>query len=346
MKLYILIWYGHLHLLLLCSAALLSTPVRKLLKHCLVRQAMQPCNSKRFASNGQCVCTGKQRKLTAWLGGATTDTQSQSQLSSAPSKLSSQPCTHDTTHHSTLPSPSNSNSVLPSTAEQISLPMPQCSTGNAAVSTLPKAFSSFTRKGSGSRTGTKGGKSGQTSLRAFLQHPPAASTCATVDGSATSAEGNAAPMVPTHAASAPIAAHADDPISAPQSSEADSAGPTVDLHLKIRQQPGFTELLPAAPADMQGSSALPQDAVTNALQGSGSDQGGATYAGLGSVYSCETDIVGSQTSGAADADKAAVTAAWSKIHSKMKAPKCKGHGEDCVIREVKKNGPNKGDSEL
>ena len=346
MKLYILIWYGHLHLLLLCSAALLSTPVRKLLKHCLVPQSMQPCNSKCFASNGQCVRTGKQRKLTAWLGGASTDTQSQPQLSSAPSKLSSQPSIHDTTHHSTLPSASNSNTVSSSMAEQASLPVPQYSTVNAAVSTLPKAFSSFTRKGSGSKLGTKGGKSGQTNLRAFLQHPPAASNCSTAAVSATSAEGTAAPMAPIYAASAPIAAHADDPISAPQSSLVDSAKPIVDLHSKAHHQPGFTELLPAAPADMQGSSALPRGAVTNALQGSSSDQGGSTYAGLGSGHSCETDIIGSQSSGAADADKAAVTAAWSKIHSKMKAPKCKGHGEDCVIREVKKNGPNKGDSDL
>ncbi|KAL0047212.1 hypothetical protein WJX82_009612 [Trebouxia sp. C0006] len=55
-----------------------------------------------------------------------------------------------------------------------------------------------------------------------------------------------------------------------------------------------------------------------------------------------SDAFGSQSSSAADAGKAAVTAAWSKIQNKMKAPKCKGHGEDCVIREVKKNGPNKG----
>ena len=48
-------------------------------------------------------------------------------------------------------------------------------------------------------------------------------------------------------------------------------------------------------------------------------------------------------SAASDAEKAAVTAAWSKIQSKMKAPKCRGHNEDCVIREVKKNGPNKGE---
>jgi len=61
-----------------------------------------------------------------------------------------------------------------------------------------------------------------------------------------------------------------------------------------------------------------------------------------STQSSQSDAFGSQSSSAADAGKAAVTAAWSKIQNKMKAPKCKGHGEDCVIREVKKNGPNKG----
>lgn len=34
--------------------------------------------------------------------------------------------------------------------------------------------------------------------------------------------------------------------------------------------------------------------------------------------------------------------AWNKIKDRMKPPKCKGHNEDCVIRQVKKKGKNHG----
>ena len=34
--------------------------------------------------------------------------------------------------------------------------------------------------------------------------------------------------------------------------------------------------------------------------------------------------------------------AWKQIQNRMKPPKCKGHNEDCVIRQVKKKGPNLG----
>ena len=34
--------------------------------------------------------------------------------------------------------------------------------------------------------------------------------------------------------------------------------------------------------------------------------------------------------------------AWNKIKERMKPPKCRGHNEDCVIRQVKKKGPNHG----
>ena len=68
-------------------------------------------------------------------------------------------------------------------------------------------------------------------------------------------------------------------------------------------------------------------------------------AGVNAVSSSQSSVPESQSSVnvAADTEKAAVTAAWSKIQSKMKAPKCRGHSEDCVIREVKKNGLNKGE---
>lgn len=48
------------------------------------------------------------------------------------------------------------------------------------------------------------------------------------------------------------------------------------------------------------------------------------------------------TNGMAQVDRVAAAAAWRQIQQKMKAPKCPGHNEECVIREVKKAGPNKG----
>ncbi len=40
---------------------------------------------------------------------------------------------------------------------------------------------------------------------------------------------------------------------------------------------------------------------------------------------------------------AAAASAWKQIQERMKPPKCKGHNEDCVIRQVKKKGPNFGE---
>ena len=43
---------------------------------------------------------------------------------------------------------------------------------------------------------------------------------------------------------------------------------------------------------------------------------------------------------------AAAASAWKQIQERMKPPKCKGHNEDCVIRQVKKKGPNFGEASL
>ena len=40
--------------------------------------------------------------------------------------------------------------------------------------------------------------------------------------------------------------------------------------------------------------------------------------------------------------KASAKAAWAHIQQRMKPPLCKGHSEPCVIRQVKKGGPNQG----
>ena len=34
---------------------------------------------------------------------------------------------------------------------------------------------------------------------------------------------------------------------------------------------------------------------------------------------------------------------WKQIQDRMKPPLCKGHGEPCVIRQVKKGGANQGE---
>lgn len=39
---------------------------------------------------------------------------------------------------------------------------------------------------------------------------------------------------------------------------------------------------------------------------------------------------------------ASAKAAWAQIQQRMKPPLCKGHSEPCVIRQVKKGGPNQG----
>ena len=49
-----------------------------------------------------------------------------------------------------------------------------------------------------------------------------------------------------------------------------------------------------------------------------------------------------QQHGGPDSSTAAAKAAWSRIQESAKPPLCSGHQEPCVIREVKKKGPNKG----
>lgn len=40
---------------------------------------------------------------------------------------------------------------------------------------------------------------------------------------------------------------------------------------------------------------------------------------------------------------ASAKAAWKQIQQRMRPPLCKGHSEPCVIRQVKKGGPNQGE---
>lgn len=50
----------------------------------------------------------------------------------------------------------------------------------------------------------------------------------------------------------------------------------------------------------------------------------------------------SEASQASNASASAAATAWRQIQQRMRPPKCKGHGEDCVIRQVKKGGANQG----
>ena len=51
----------------------------------------------------------------------------------------------------------------------------------------------------------------------------------------------------------------------------------------------------------------------------------------------------SQADQAMPEQNASAKAAWAQIQQRMKPPLCKGHSEPCVIRQVKKGGPNQGE---
>jgi len=136
-----------------------------------------------------------------------------------------------------------------------------------------------------------------------------------------------------------------DPQMSARSAEDKSAVPAASVDSVMPQQAG-ADLKHAEAADRQMSNDPALEHEAGLSQGislaSARSQAEAADPTSRSAQLSQSDAFGSQRNSAADAGKAAVTAAWSKIQNKMKAPKCKGHGEDCVIREVKKNGPNKG----
>jgi hypothetical protein len=51
---------------------------------------------------------------------------------------------------------------------------------------------------------------------------------------------------------------------------------------------------------------------------------------------------GNGDAGAPSDQNTAAKAVWKQIQDRMKPPLCKGHGEPCVIRQVKKGGANQG----
>ena len=271
--------------------------------------------------------------------------------------------------HQSRVTKTNSSSTDPiSTAEHLTAPTAQGIAQNSSSAT-PRAGAGFSRKGSstGSKAGTRGGKAGQTNLRTFLQQRPAAvTTTATATSAKADATANAAATSSTHtiqtatpaaAGASPVTAlpvtamsvtaMSHDPQMSAGSADEKSAVPAASVHPVMPQQAG-AGLQNAGAADRQMSSdpALEHEAgishSTSLASMPSQVEAKAADPSSRSTQSSQSNAFGSQSSSAADAGKAAVTAAWSKIQNKMKAPKCKGHGEDCVIREVKKNGPNKG----
>ncbi|DBB00825.1 hypothetical protein WJX77_012431 [Trebouxia sp. C0004] len=305
--------------------------------------------------------TGKQRKLTAWLGGPGSGEHVHLQLTEAP-----QPPLPDLNepHQSCVTKLSSSSSCTdpPSTAEPTAQGI-----AHSAPSGVPRSSAGFSRKGSGSKAGARGGKAGQTNLRTFLQLRPAAVTTTTVatsakaDASSTTAAMSSTDMIQTATPAAsgaspgtalpvtefPVTAMSHDPQLSARSAEVKAAVPEASLDPVLPQQAG-ADLQHAEAADRPTSNGPGVGYEAGPLQGisfpstPSHSQAEAADPSSRSAQPSQDDVFGSQCNSAADASKAAVTAAWSKIQNKMKAPKCKGHGEDCVIREVKKNGPNKG----
>ncbi len=298
------------------------------------------------------VRAGKQRKLTAWLGGATSVEHVHTQLTGA-----SQPPLPDPNdpHQSCITKISSSSTDLPATAEHLTAPTAQGIAQNSSSAT-PRAGAGFSRKASSSRTGARGSKAGQTNLRTFLQQRPAAvTTSATATTAKADASAKADAMSSTHmiqtatpaatAGVSPVTAVSHNPQISARSAEDESAVPSAFVDPVMPQQAGADlKHAEAAARQMSSDPALEHEAGLSqgiSLASAPSQVAAADYSSRSSKSS-QSDAFGSHSNSAADAGKAAVTAAWSKIQNKMKAPKCKGHGEDCVIREVKKNGLNKG----
>ena len=312
------------------------------------------------------VCAGKQRKLTAWLGAATADVSSKPTAPAQPDL-----------HFQAAPafpsqaglSPADTAFQRPSTADSLTT---AANTDSATASGrhLP---SSFTRKGSGVRAGPSKlrGKGSQTSLRAFMQRPAAAATAIANVASAPNAVVQSINSVPS----------ASDSNSNSTSAcvglldIAPSRSTDLPDHEAAVRQSMIGTIPGSSGAQQQHSTQLPEQdcpqlsslstlshvhshapfGVSAQLAlGRGQKRTHAPAHDLNIEEDADeqdrqasaSSVPESQPSmsAASDTEKAAVTAAWSKIQSKMKAPKCRGHNEDCVIREVKKNGPNKGET--
>lgn len=319
---------------------------------------------------------GKQPKLTAWLGAFTSGPSSK-----PPAPAWAEPSSQTAP---AIPSPPGLDHAATDTAcstasRANSLGLAPAAGGDSAATAARQQPSSITRKGSGARAGwgKHGARAGQTSLRAFMQRPPAATlnpASATVPGDSTSTNAGLLDGFAPASVSDPQHQEAtvrQSDVGLASSSEAqvlcqllargdseqssfgsasqmrapeEQAGPDLQLASErgLKRKGPLTE-----GCDMQQRAAAMRGAGSAVLFESHQQAAVEAGAKFDAFNSSQSNVPGSQASAnaASDAGKAAVTAAWSKIQSKMKAPKCRGHSEDCVIREVKKNGPNKGTAE-
>ena len=304
------------------------------------------------------MCAGKQRKLTAWLGAVSAKPSSKPTACAQPD-FDSQPAPA----FSPQAGLSHAGTVFQSPSRADSPTTAACT--DSAAASGRHLLSSFTRKSSGVRAGSGklGGKTGQTSLRAFMQRPAA-------DAAAKANAASASNAVEQSINSVPMANHSNSTAAcvtllgiAPTGSSDSQDHKTAIKQSDAGAIPGSSGAQHSAQLPKQDYPQLSSPSTLSELHSldaiSGTSEQLAPDRGQKRSFAPAHDLdIEKQrpdsastfpesqpdVSTALDTEKAAVTAAWSKIQSKMKAPKCRGHNEDCVIREVKKNGPNKGET--
>lgn len=278
------------------------------------------------------LTAGTQRKLTSWFAGSSKDTALPSQPSASLPDSQIQTGQHDSLIEPHQNFASSIAQAHPSEAEL------QASAATSSHLVAPEGSNTI-RKGNGPlslsrpcgiRVGQQNGRAsqqsaraGQRSLKAFFQ-PPATKASGAALGAAST--GPAPLTFPVVAA---------------------SASTSTSTSTSEIAQPSFVNKFTSQSAMQQTSPLRSHTCLATTVQSSNAP---SQQAEVQIASSCQDAAASSQSSQAIslsqsvpDAEKAAATEAWQRIHSKMKAPKCKGHSEDCVIREVKKNGPNKGE---
>lgn len=259
---------------------------------------------------------GTQRKLTSWFGGPFKGIAAPSvpQISTADGGQHS--------HNSSVVQPSSANPLPQSWSDQSRL-LNAAVDGSQQIAQSGRVSSGLapsTRPNSGSRAGQQPARAGQKSLKAFFQ-PPAAKAAAERPLQTTSPS--------------PTAGSLADVASVQTSSCGDAARQSHQASPFSGQHPFLATADNAAGSSVIAPDQPASDAAHVQVTAGTQSQDTAPLSQVSSAMSISHSIP--------DTEKAAATEAWQRIHTKMKAPRCKGHSEDCVIREVKKNGPNKGE---
>lgn len=280
------------------------------------------CVSTHYSNHLSSNVAGTQRKLTSWFGG--------------PTKASAEATTQDdsvyesTIHGGLATSASQSRAHVGALQDSAVASSQQTRQESGSLS---KMASPLERPGSGSRASQLSARAGQQpvgagqrSLKAFFQ-PPAAKVAA----AGAVAFSPALNMVPVTLAGDAIA-------KMPKPLSVSAASPQAGA---VQSSP-FKTLTSLPVTTAYTTACLQQSANASGLDGAQSQAAGGASQEAAGVPLSQHSLGVSVSQSVLDVDKAAATEAWQRIHTKMKAPRCKGHSEDCVIREVKKNGPNKG----